>query len=179
MSGAKSLKLLWLDMEMSGLDVTKEVPIEVAALVTDGQFNELGLYHAIIKQPQAYIDGMDEWNRKQHGGSGLIDLIPNGKEPEHVDQELATLIRHHFGSERAILCGNSIGQDRLFIRRYMPLTEATLHYRMIDVTSWKVIYNEIYGVRFKKKDAHRALDDIRESMAELQFYMSFVQTPTL
>ena len=168
-------KLLWLDMEMTGLDVTKEVPIEVAAIVTTPKLEPIDEYHAIIKQPQSYLDAMDDWNKRQHGHTGLIAQIPNGKDPALVDQELAKFIKTHFGSERAVLAGNSIGQDRLFIREYMALTEATLHYRMVDVTSWKVIFNSMYDRKFSKKDQHRALDDIRESIAELKFYLSFVQ----
>ncbi|MBX3021869.1 MAG: oligoribonuclease [Bdellovibrionales bacterium] len=162
-------------MEMTGLDVEKEVPIEVAAIVTDSQFNDLGHYHAVFKQPQSYLDAMDDWNKRQHRETGLVDLIPGGSDPTLVDQELAAFIKSFFGAERAILSGNSISQDRLFIRRYMPLTEATLHYRMLDVTSWKVLYNELFDLKFKKKDGHRALDDIRESIAEMKFYLSFVQ----
>lgn len=169
------LRLLWLDMEMTGLDVEKEVPIEVAAIVTDASFQSLAQYHAVIKQPQSYLDAMDDWNRQHHRDSGLVQLIPSGKDPKLVDQELAAFVKTYFAQERAVLCGNSIGQDRLFIRRYMPLTEATLHYRMVDVTSWKVIFSEIYGRRFKKKEGHRAVDDILESIAELRFYLGFVE----
>lgn len=168
-------KLFWLDMEMTGLEVEKEVPIEVAAVVTDWNFKPLAQYHAIIRQPQKYLDGMDAWNTKHHGESGLTALVPGGKEPAVVDQELTALIRQHFGEERAILAGNSINQDRLFIRRYMPRTEAALHYRMLDVTAWKVVFNGLYQKKFKKKDGHRALDDIMESIAEFQFYLSFVK----
>lgn len=171
----KNMRLLWLDMEMTGLDVNKEVPIEVAAIVTDLEFNSLAEYHAVIKQPQNYIDAMDEWNQNQHRASGLVDLIPTGKDPGVVDQELAQLVKQHFGKDRAVLCGNSIGQDRLFIRKYMNELESTLHYRMVDVTSWKVIYSEVYGLKFGKKEGHRALDDIRESINELKFYMGFIK----
>src|SRR5665213_486003 len=168
-------KLLWLDMEMTGLDVDKEVPIEVACLVTDWQFKTLAEYHTVFKQPQKFIDGMDDWNKTHHGDSGLTAMIPNGKPPDTVDQELAHFIGHNFGFDRAILAGNSINQDRLFIRKYMPLTEAALHYRMLDVTSWKVVFNGLYQKKFKKKEAHRALDDIRESIEEFKFYLSFVK----
>ncbi|HMN69080.1 MAG TPA: oligoribonuclease [Bdellovibrionales bacterium] len=173
---SNSAQLLWLDMEMSGLDVEKEVPIEVAAIVTDWQLGPLGEpYHAIIKQPQKYLDAMDDWNRKHHGESGLLAAIPNGRDPSEVDSELAALVRRHFGTERAILAGNSISQDRLFIRPYMPKLDATLHYRMLDVTAWKVMFNGAYNLRFKKNDVHRALDDILESMNELKYYMSFIK----
>lgn len=168
-------KLFWLDMEMTGLDVEKEVPIEVAAIVTDWNFAPQDQYHSVIRQPQSYIDAMDDWNKKHHGESGLIAQIPDGKSPEVVDQELAQFLTRNFAGERAILAGNSISQDRLFIRRYLPKTEAALHYRMLDVTAWKVVFNGRYQRKFKKQDSHRALDDIRESIAELKFYMSFIQ----
>ena len=134
-------KLLWLDMEMTGLDVDKEVPIEVAAIITDWQWNALATYHTVIKQPAKFLEAMDDWNQKHHKESGLLDLIPKGTAPEIVDRELSVWIGEHFGFERAILAGNSINQDRLFIRKYLPLTEAALHYRMLDVTSWKVVFN--------------------------------------
>lgn len=172
---ASNTRLLWLDMEMTGLDVTKEVPIEIAAIVTDMQFNSLVQYHAVIRQPASYLEAMDDWNKRQHKQSGLVDLVPNGKDPAVVDRELAALVRQYFGTDRAILCGNSIAQDRLFIRAYMTELEACLHYRTVDVTSWKVIFNEVYKRKFEKKDGHRALDDILESIAELKFYMSFVK----
>ena len=172
---SKAAKIVWLDMEMTGLDVEKEVPIEVAAIVTDWQFNELELYHTVIRQPQAFLAAMDDWNQRQHKLTGLVDLVPGGKEPDQVDEEMSTLVRRHFGTERAVLAGNSIGQDRLFIRKHMPKLEATLHYRMMDVTAWKVVFNERFDRRFKKKEGHRALDDIRESIEELKFYLSFIQ----
>jgi len=168
-------RMLWLDMEMTGLDVEKEVPIEIAAVVTDYKLERIDDYHTVIKQPQSYLDAMDDWNRKQHGGSGLTALVPSGREPATVDQELSALIRKHFGRERAILCGNSIGQDRLFVRKYFPLTEAALHYRMIDVSSFKVVFNELYDLKYtKKKDGHRALGDIDESLAEFRFYLNYL-----
>ena len=168
-------RLLWLDMEMTGLDVDKEVPIEVACIVTDWKWNSLGTYHAVFNQPQKYIDAMDEWNTKHHGASGLTAMIPGGTDPSVVDQQVAKFIGEHFGFNRAILAGNSINQDRLFIRKYMPLTEAALHYRMLDVTSWKVVFNELFNRKFKKKEAHRAVDDIQESIEEFKYYLSFIQ----
>ncbi len=167
--------LLWLDMEMTGLEVEKEVPIEVAAIVTDWDFKPIEQYHAIIQQPQKFLDGMDEWNTKHHGQSGLTAKVPGGTPPEQVDLELAALITRNFGGKPAILAGNSISQDRLFIKKYLPKTEGLLHYRMLDVTAWKVVFNGLYKKKFDKKDSHRALDDILESIAELQFYISFMK----
>jgi oligoribonuclease len=172
---ASTDKLLWLDMEMTGLEVEKEVPIEVAAIITDFKFKALSEYHAVIHQPKKYLDAVDDWNKKHHGDSGLLKQIEKGKSVKVVDSELSGMIKEYFGRDKAMLAGNSIGQDRLFIQRYMPDTEKCLHYRMLDVTSYKIIFNNLYGKKFEKKDAHRAVDDIRESIAELQFYLSFVK----
>jgi len=118
---------------------------------------------------------MDDWNQEHHGESGLLALIPKGKPMKDVDTELSEWIGKHFGEERAILAGNSINQDRLFIRAYLPKVEIRLHYRMLDVTSWKVVYNGLFGRKFKKKEAHRAVDDILESIDEFKYYLSFVR----
>jgi oligoribonuclease len=170
-------KLLWVDMEMTGLEVEKEVVIEVAAIVTDYEFNEIETYHSIVKQPQAYIDGMDEWNTEHHGESGLTAQIPNGRDPQLVEDDLLQLIARHFPDpkDRPVLAGNSIGQDRLFINRYFPRLAAKLHYRMLDVTAWKIIMNGRFGLKHEKKNSHRAVDDIRESIGEMKFYMSYVK----
>lgn len=168
-------RLLWLDMEMTGLDVEIERVIEVAAIVTDMDFNLVDTYHAIVQQPQVFLDNMDDWNRKHHGDSGLTEKVPHGKDPDEVDRELKELTNKHFGKERAILCGNSIFQDRKFIDLYFREFAKTLHYRMLDVTSWKIIMNEKYNVEYQKKDSHRALDDIRESIEELKAFLKFVK----
>ena len=163
-------------MEMTGLDPQTHVPIEVAAIVTDLQFSPLETYETVIFQPQAELDKMDDWNRKHHGESGLVAKIAQGKRPPQVDLELCQLIARHFQNERPILCGNSIAQDRSFIRAHLPQMEGQLHYRMLDVSSWKVIFQSLYLKKFEKKNGHRALDDILESIRELQFYLGFVKT---
>ncbi len=168
-------RLFWLDMEMTGLDVEKEVVIEVAAIVTDMQFNEKDSYQAVVKQPQKYLDAMDDWNQRHHRASGLLELIPKGKTPDEVERDLIELLDIHFGKERAVLAGNSIGQDRLFIDKYFKKFSARLHYRMLDVTSWKLVFNNLYDIKHNKEGKHRALDDIRESMAEMQTYLSHVK----
>lgn len=168
------MKLLWIDMEMTGLDVEREVPIELAAIVTDIEFKELDSYHAIIRQPQEFLDRMDDWNKQQHGSSGLTALIPSGKEPAVAEQEMLKLIAKHF-AEPAVIAGNSIGQDRLFINKYFKTLASKLHYRMLDVTSWKIMMNERFKVKHDKKNSHRAIDDIKESIAELAFYLSHVK----
>lgn len=166
-------KLFWLDMEMTGLDVEKERVIEVAVIVTDLTFEEVGYYHTIVKQPQEFIDNMDEWNRTHHSQSGLIDKIPEGKNPVVVDRELCEFATRHVGRNRVVIAGNSIFQDRRFIDKYFTDFKALLHYRMLDVTSWKIILKHKYHVEYSKKESHRALDDIRESISELKYYLEY------
>ena len=174
------MKLFWIDMEMSGLDVNKEVIIEVAAIVTDLNFRELDFYEAVVKQPQKYLDNMDAWNKEHHAKSGLTAKIPNGMEPETVEANLIELVRKHFPDprNRPVLAGNSIHQDRLFIDKYFTRLSPLLHYRMLDVTSWKIIFREKLGFEYRKQNSHRALDDVRESIQELQAYANFIQIPS-
>jgi len=165
-------KLLWLDLEMTGLNPAKHKIIEVAAVITDWDFNELATFEAIVKQPKSVLANMDDWPRKQHTASGLLAKVGEGIDSSAAEQELCNLIGAHFGSGPALLAGNSIHTDRQFIRVEWPKVEAKLHYRMLDVTAWKVVMVGKYGIEFSKKDTHRALDDIRESIAELQFYLN-------
>ena len=167
-------KLLWIDLEMTGLDPDKERIIEIAMVLTDIDFNRLGDYHCVVRQDQAFIDAMDEWNQKTHSASGLIELIPNGKEQQVVDRECAQMVQTIFGEERAILAGNSIHQDRKFIDRYMPELAKTLHYRMLDVSSFKIIFKNKFGVHVEKGNNHRAIEDIEASIRELQSYLALV-----
>ncbi len=169
-------RLLWIDLEMSGLDVQKERIIEAAAIATDMEFNELDTYHAIVKQDQSFIDNMDEWNVEHHGKSGLLAEIPNGKDPAVVEKELCAFVDKNF-TEAPVLAGNSIAHDRLFIRTYFKELASKLHYRLLDVTSWKILMHGKYGYDYPKKEAHRALDDIRESIAELKFYQEKILKP--
>lgn len=170
------MNYLWLDMEMSGLDVEKCRILEVAAIVTDGQFRELETYHAIVFQPPEVLDAMDDWCKKNHGASGLTAAVPNGKPEAEVEKELLALIDRHFPTkDRPVLCGNSIGQDRKFIDAYMPALSHRLHYRMLDVTSFKIVFRDRFKIEFEKQGSHRALDDIRESIAELNHYLSYVK----
>ena len=167
-------KLLWIDLEMTGLDVTKERIIEVAAIVTDMQFQPLDEMESVVYQDSKFIDNMDEWNTNQHTKSGLVDKIPHAPQQDQVEKNLCDLIDKHFDGTPAILAGNSIGQDRKFIDAYMPDLSSKLHYRMLDVTAWKIIMVNRFGVTHQKKDNHRALDDIRESIAELKTFVDFI-----
>ncbi|MEK2644872.1 oligoribonuclease [Bdellovibrio sp. BCCA] len=165
-------KLFWLDMEMTGLDVEKEVIIEVAAIVTDLNFKELDTFETVVKQPQKYLDAMDAWNTEHHKKSGLTAKVPFGMDPDQVEAKLVDMVKKHFPDpkDRPVLAGNSIMQDRLFIDKYMKDLSPRLHYRMVDVSSWKVIINNKFNYVYQKANKHRALDDIRESIQELRAY---------
>ena len=113
-------KIFWIDLEMTGLDHEKEVIIEVAVIITDLNFAELEQYHAIVKQPQSFLDNMDQWNTKTHKETGLIQKVPTGKPPLQVEDELISLSQRHFKKNEIIIAGNSIHQDRLFIKKYFP-----------------------------------------------------------
>jgi oligoribonuclease len=172
------MNYLWLDMEMSGLEVSKCRILEVAAIVTDRELRPLESYQAIVFQPPEVLDAMDAWCQENHGKSGLTAAVPQGLSETEVEKQLVALIDRHFpANERPILSGNSIGQDRKFIDSYMPVLSARLHYRLLDVTSFKVVLGDRFGIHYEKKGSHRALDDIHESIAELAHYLSFVQAP--
>jgi len=169
-------KLLWADLEMTGLDPSKDVILEVAIEVTDFDFKTLASYEAVIAQPEEKLSTMNEWSKHQHLASGLIDRIKkDGREEKEVIHEVVGFINAQFGDEPAVLAGNSIHNDRIFIRKWWPEVEELLHYRMLDVSSLKILMQAKYGVQFKKKEVHRAFDDIQASIAELQHYLNALQ----
>jgi len=171
--------LFWIDLEMTGLDDTVDKILEVAVVVTDLNFKTLEEYHRVVFQPQQVLDQMNDWCKKTHGESGLTAAVPNGTPLEQVEKELLALIdRHYSASERVLLAGNSVGNDKRFLDRYMLELAKRLHYRLVDVTSFKEIFREKYKIQFEKKNAHRAVGDIYESIRELEHYLSFVQIPT-
>lgn len=178
---AASDVLIWLDMEMSGLDPEKERIIEIATIITDGQLAELALGpDLVIHQPDALLAAMDDWNTKHHTASGLVERVKASTitEEEAEAQTLAFIDRFAGPKERPVLAGNSIHQDRRFIRRYMPRLDARLHYRMVDVSTIKELarrwFPQVIAKQPPKHDSHRALDDIRESIVELRFYREHV-----
>ena len=167
-------KFLWLDMEMTGLDPEKEVIIEVACVVTDWHCQELDSYHQIVKQHSDYLQKMDRWNTRQHKKSGLYEQVANGITQDQMERELIDLADKHFQKdERVVLAGNSIYQDRIFIKKHLLRFEQRLHYRMLDVSSWKIIFAN-HGLVFEKENKHRALDDVRESIREIKTYLNYV-----
>ena len=167
-----------MDLEMTGLDDEKDRILEVAVIVTDLEFNILDQYESVVFQPPEVVDGMNDWCKEHHGRSGLTAKIPNGKPLEEVEKDLIIVGRKHFhAKERIVIVGNSIGNDRRFIDRYWKSFAELLHYRMVDVSSYKEIFREKYGVEFQKKNSHRAVDDVIESIHELKHYLGFVKMP--
>jgi len=165
-------KILWVDLEMTGLDSQHDVILEVAAEVTDFAFHTLASYEALIKHPDDKLHAMNEWATAQHAASGLTERVrTEGRPEQEVIHELVGFIKAQFGDEPAILGGNSIHNDRNFIKRWWPEVDALLHYRMLDVSAFKILMQGKYGVEYDKKDVHRAFDDIQASIAELQYYL--------
>lgn len=171
-------KLLWLDLEMTGLDETQDKILEVAAVVSDYQMKILSTYESVVFQTPDVLAQMNDWCKKTHKESGLTAKVPDGKPIEQVEKDLIDLINAHFqDKERVVIAGNSIHNDRRFIDRYLTKFASRLHYRMIDVSSYKEIFREKYGKKFEKKNSHRAIEDIYESIRELNYYLSFVVVP--
>jgi oligoribonuclease len=175
--------LVWMDMEMTGLDPGKERIIEVATILTDGQLTELGVGpELVIHQADEVLAAMDDWNKTHHTASGLVDRVKASAvtDGDAEAQTLAFINAHCGAKDRPVLAGNSIHQDRRFIRRYMQQLDARLHYRMVDVSTIKELarrwYPAIVSKCPPKKDTHRALDDIRDSIDELRFYRAHVFT---
>ncbi len=166
--------LFWIDLEMTGLDEARDHIIEIASIVTDSDLNVVAEGPVIaIHQPESVLDLMDEWNQTTHGNSGLIERVRTSE----IDLEQAEKMTYAFMSQwiregSSPLCGNSIGTDRRFLKRYMPTIDSYLHYRNVDVSSFKEMVKRWYpeGEMHQKKNTHKALDDIRESIDELKFY---------
>ncbi|QBQ56484.1 oligoribonuclease [Nitrosococcus wardiae] len=167
--------LIWLDLEMSGLDTTQDVILEIATVVTDSDLNiiEEGPVFA-IHQNDAILDNMDEWNTRQHTKSGLVERVRHSLINEATaEQRTLEFLSQHTLANSSPLCGNSICQDRRFLARYMPRLEAYFHYRNLDVSSIKELakrWAPEIAKGFKKESAHLALADIRESIQELAYY---------
>ncbi|WP_028452044.1 oligoribonuclease [Chitinilyticum aquatile] len=175
--------LIWLDMEMTGLDPQNDKIIELAIVITDGNLNTVAESPSwVVHQPDAVLDAMDEWNKGTHGRSGLIDRV-KASTLSAADVEAAALafISEHVPRLTSPMCGNSICQDRRFMARWMPKLEDWFHYRNLDVSTLKELCKrwtpEIHR-QFKKQGKHTALADIYESIDELKFYRAnFLRVP--
>jgi oligoribonuclease len=174
--------LIWIDLEMTGLDTTTDEIIEIATIVTDRNLNEIAEGPVLaVHQPRSVMDNMDAWNMKQHRESGLADRVLAS---EHciADAEQRTLdfLKRHVEQGASPMCGNSICQDRRFLARQMPLLEAFFHYRNLDVSSLKILaqlWAPEVARGFTKESTHRALQDIRDSIAELRHYREKLFVP--
>ncbi len=168
-------KLLWVDLEMTGLDVQQDVILEIAAEITDFDLKTIASYEARIQQPHDVVVKRMQaniwWKDYPQNRDDFVQRLEEGKPMKQVEQELVALLATHFGNEPAILAGNSIHNDRNFIKQWMPAFDLKLHYRMLDVTSFKMIMQAKYGVDFEKPEVHRAFEDIQASIAELQHYL--------
>jgi len=172
-------KLLWVDLEMTGLDPLEDVILEIAAEITDFDFKTIASYEAIVRQPKdVVVERMQKntwWADFPENRDQFVAKMdsPESKSSQQVEQDLVSLIEQHFGSEPAVLAGNSIHNDRNFIKQWWPQADLKLHYRMLDVSSWKVLMQAKNGLQFEKKEVHRAFDDIQASIAELQYYLEW------
>ena len=166
--------LIWIDLEMTGLDPDKEKIIEIATLITDSDLNVISEGpNLIISQPKEVLDEMDDWNQNQHGSTGLIDEVMKSDITEQVAEiETLEFVSKYVGEKASPMCGNTVSHDRRFLSKYMPRLEAYFNYRHIDVSSFKEVavrwMNE--AQTYEKKGSHRALGDIKESVEELRFY---------
>ena len=178
MSTTHPLNLIWIDLEMTGLNPLTERIIEIATVVTDSNLKVLAEGPSlVINQSDSLLAGMDEWNTRQYGGSGLTDRVRNSQitEAEAMQQTL-DFLSHWVPKGQSPMCGNSIGQDRRFLVRYMPELEVFFHYRNLDVSTLKELMRrwrpDLEG-GFSKKGSHLAMDDVRDSIAELAYYRKF------
>jgi oligoribonuclease len=174
--------LIWIDLEMTGLEPQTDHILEIATVVTDTQLNILAEGPVLaIHQSDELLASMDDWNRKQHGESGLVDRVRASILDERAaERQTLEFLRRYVPKEKSPMCGNSICQDRRFLARFMPDLEAYFHYRNLDVSTLKELGRRWYPERikgFNKSSTHLALQDIRDSIDELRFYRERLLVP--
>lgn len=173
----KKAKLLWIDLEMTGLDPAKDRILELAAVATTWDLEPIAEMTAVVKVPEKLMRERmvgEFWDNNSESRDGLMAQNAKGGSAKKVEQQLLEFINQYFGQE-VILAGNSIHQDRKFIDREWPKVSEQLHYRMLDVSAWKVYFEGARKEKFLKREAHRALDDINGSIEELRWYISKIK----
>lgn len=178
----KNSNLVWIDLEMTGLNTFSDEIIEIATIVTDAQLNVVAEGPSLaIHQPDAVLEAMDEWNTRQHGGSGLTGRVRSSQlSTREAEQRTLEFLKLHVEPGRSPMCGNSICQDRRFMARLMPELEAFFHYRNLDVSTLKELagrWAPKVAAGFSKHSSHLALDDIRDSINELRYYREHLFRP--
>jgi oligoribonuclease len=170
----KRKRMVWIDLEMTGLDIERESIIEIATVITDSELNIVAEGpNLAIRVNEELLAGMDDWNTRHHHGSGLVERIHNeGVKVEDAEQQTIEFLKQWIEPGTAPLCGNSVWNDRQFLAKEMPTLLEMLHYRMVDVSTIKELSRRWYPdvSRYNKKGAHRALDDILESVEELRYF---------
>jgi oligoribonuclease len=174
--------LIWIDLEMTGLDTTTDEIIEIATIVTDRDLKEIAEGPVLaVRQPRSVMDNMDAWNTKQHRESGLVDrVLASDLCMAEAERRTLDFLKQLVEQGASPMCGNSICQDRRFLARQMPLLEAFFHYRNLDVSSLKILaqlWAPAVARGFAKESTHRALQDIRDSIAELRHYREALFAP--
>jgi oligoribonuclease len=174
-SKANEMRLIWVDMEMTGLDPEKERIIELAAVVTEPDLTVVAESPVlVVHQPAQIMDAMDKWNQSTHGKSGLIEKVRTSSLTEaQAEQQMLAFLAQHVPAGKSPLCGNTVSQDRRFMYRYMPALEQFFHYRTIDVSTLKELarrWRPALLKGFEKRSQHQALADIYESIDELRYY---------
>jgi len=181
LANIRSKHILWLDLEMTGLSAEKDLILEVAAIVTDWNFKEIANYQGVVKNKIAILEKRLSansvfWDSNIESRDGLLEQNNNGKSLSKIEDEILNFIDKNFETGvPVLLAGNSIHIDRRFIFAHWPKLDARLHYRMLDVSAWKVVFDGKYHKKFAKPDTHRALDDIRGSIMELQYYLGKIK----
>ena len=173
----KKAKLLWIDLEMTGLEPEKDRILEVAAIATDMKLNEVARMTAVVKVDEKLMQTRMQgefWDKNQKTRDALFAQNAKGQPVKAVEGELLDFLDQYFGKE-VYLAGNSIHQDRKFIEREMPELNRRLHYRMLDVSAWKIYFENAKRKKFIKPETHRALDDIEGSIGELKWYLTFLK----
>lgn len=172
-------RLFWLDLEMSGLDSAEHRILEAAGVITTMRLVTLDTFETAVFQEPEVLAGMDDWCKQHHGASGLTARVSGGVKESALDQMLCEFADRYFQDERIVLAGNSIAHDRRFVDAWLPEFSARLHHRMLDVSSYKLVFEHLFGVPYYKQNNHRALEDILESIAELRYYIGAIDPSRL